>query len=88
MDRLKIVQEIDNLERRKIAFENVLEDIENFYFKKGSLFFNLDSTNYNKKYNEVRIQFSNELMIDYLKKEIDELEIILTNKIDELFDAK
>lgn len=79
--RLEVIKEIEGLETRKVHFQEVLSDIENYYFIDGKVTFHLNSNNFNEEYEGESIQFNEMLLKEYLKSEIAWLDTKIEEKI-------
>jgi len=74
MSRLEKFNELAELEERKDVFEKVLADMENYYFRSGTIKFDLESDNYNSKYQDETIPFNSGLAKIYIESEIQTID--------------
>lgn len=84
INRLEVIQNIEKLESRKVAFEKVLNDLKSHYCNGGKISFELDSTDFNKKYNGEEIVFDEIHLKEYLEKEIEILDVRIDMAISDL----
>lgn len=74
LNRLEVFETLKNKEENLQIFKNVMEDVENYYFNTGIVYFELDSETFNPKYGEESTQFNKNNLITYLNAEIVTLE--------------
>lgn len=84
MDRLKIIENLEKLERRKNEFENLLNDCENHYFLGVSFNANLTTNSFSTKYDDSELVCDPKKFKNYLKLEISDLEDRINGLIKEL----
>lgn len=84
ISRLEIANELQACEKRKEQFQKQLKAIESHYFKSGDIFFQIETDDYEHKGIEEFIEFVPELMIEYIRKEIEKLQVKSNKLIEKL----
>lgn len=75
MNRIDIIVKMESLEKRKINFQNLLNDVNDRYNDKFTMGVGIDGTSYKRKYeNGTTIEVDRNLFADYLERQIKSIE--------------
>lgn len=72
---LDLINKLQKIEMRKLAFQIELKAIESNYHENGTIVFEHTTKDYVHKGGKSHIQFDKNLMMKYIKEEIKALEI-------------
>jgi hypothetical protein len=82
MKRIDIIKELEVLESRKIVLENLKKDIENFYCDEVRIIANMNTKDFNKKYQGESFEVNKIEFGFYIDKEIQ----MISDKIEAYID--
>lgn len=84
-ERVKKLAKARELEEKQIVIQENIKVIEGSYFKDGTFSLKLKSAGYGDNGSDAEVRFDKELMINYLKKELEETDKLIKSVITNLY---
>lgn len=88
INKLEIANELQECEKRKEQFQKQLNALKSHYLKSGVIFFELKTDDFQHKGVEEFIEFDTELMMEYITKEIEKLQMKSNQLVEKLAAVK
>lgn len=87
-DKLEMANKLQECEKIKGQFQKQLSALESNYFKSGVIFLEIKTADFQHKGTEEFIEFDAVLMVEYIKKEIEKLQVKSNELIEKLSAVK
>lgn len=86
MNKIEMIQEIKEIQENIEAMKNAISDLRSGYVRSTSITIHYnESTLYNKSYNGDYIDINDVVLINFMKKQVDDLTEKLKNKVENYF---